>query len=322
MTPMSDARPADLAPIIFEPLFIDRIWGGRSLEKLFGKELPPGEAIGESWEIVDRAEAQSVVATGEFAGRTLHEFWEDDRRTFFGDVPDSNRFPILVKLLDAREKLSIQVHPPPAVAEEFGDETKTEMWWIAAADPGAELYAGLKRGVTRDDFAAAIGSDKIVEQVHRFPVKAGDAMFLPAGRVHAVGSGLVLFEIQQNSDTTYRVYDWNRIGGTGRPRELHIDEALRSINFSDEEPQLIKTGTSPLASCDSFIVEHWDLSSARDAAAKKEFALVACLTGAISCHGVVLEPGHVFLVPAMAKDKKLVPDKPGTTLLRVTLPRA
>src|SRR3954453_17998180 len=143
--------------LVFEPLFKERVWGGRRLETVFGKKLPPGAQIGESWEIVDRAEAQSVVRQGPWRGRTLHELWCEHRAEIFGDdVPDAPRFPILAKILDAEDKLSLQVHPGAEVASRFGGEPKTEMWYFAAAADGAEIFAGFRSGVTRDDFAAAL----------------------------------------------------------------------------------------------------------------------------------------------------------------------
>ncbi len=146
---------------------------------------------------------------------------------------NSEPFPLLIKLLDARETLSLQVHPPAAKAKELGGEPKTEMWYVAAAEPRSELFVGLKRGVTREQFEAQLAAGTVAECFHRVPVTAGDAMFLPSGRVHALGGGLVIFEIQQNSDTTYRVFDWNRVGLDGKPRELHVPQSLASIDFQD-----------------------------------------------------------------------------------------
>ena len=149
------------------------------------------------------------------------------------------RFPLLCKILDAREKLSLQVHPPAGKAAELKGEPKTEMWYIADAAPGASLYVGLKHGVTRAEFERKIVDGTVAECFHHIPVHAGDTMFLPSGRVHAIGDGLVIFEIQQNSDSTYRVFDWNRVGLDGKPRELHVAESLASIDFDDFEPKLV-----------------------------------------------------------------------------------
>src|SRR3954466_14713286 len=143
-------------PLVFEPIFMERVWGGRRLESLYGKRLPPAIPIGESWEIVDRPEAQSVVHDGPLRGATLHELWTQQRDAIFGNVPDSPRFPILCKLLDAQENLSLQVHPPRGIAKKLGGESKSELWFIANAAPKARLYAGVKKGTTRDNFAKAI----------------------------------------------------------------------------------------------------------------------------------------------------------------------
>ena len=231
-----------LYPLVFHPLFKERVWGGRELEKLFKKDLPAGKCIGESWEISDRPNDESVIANGKFAGETLHQLMERFRHEILGNARPAagNRFPILCKILDAREKLSLQVHPPAHKAAELKGEPKTEMWFIADATPDAELYVGLKRGMKRAEFEKRIANGSVAECFHRVPVRAGDTMFLPSGRVHAIGAGLVIFEIQQNSDTTYRVFDWNRVGLDGKPRDLHVEQSLASIDFEDFEPGLVK----------------------------------------------------------------------------------
>jgi mannose-6-phosphate isomerase len=230
-----------LYPFTFHPIFKERVWGGRSLEQLYGKPLPPNALIGESWEIADRPHDASVIANGPLAGRDLHWLVEHHREELLGTAePLAGRFPLLIKILDAREKLSLQVHPPPEKAAQLGGEAKTEMWYIAEAAPGAELFAGLKRGVTRQDFEESIRTGTVAECFHRIAVRRGDALFLPSGRVHTIGAGLVVFEVQQNSDTTYRVFDWNRVGLEGKPRKLHVAESLESINFDDFEPMPIR----------------------------------------------------------------------------------
>jgi mannose-6-phosphate isomerase len=230
-----------LYPLTFQPIFKERVWGGRNLERLYRKALPPAVPIGESWEITDRPDAASVVANGPLAGKDLRWLMEHYPKELLGNARTQNgRFPLLIKLLDAQEKLSLQVHPPARVAARSGGEPKTEMWYIADARPGAELYAGLRRGVTRAEFERRINDGTVADCFHRLPVKPGDVMFLPSGRVHAIGAGLVILEIQQNSDTTYRVFDWNRPGLDGQPRELHVEQSLQCIDFDDFEPSLAK----------------------------------------------------------------------------------
>ena len=228
-----------LYPFVFRPIFKDRIWGGRELERLYGKIIPAGQPTGESWEISDRPGDASVIANGPLAGKDLRWLMENHAAEILGGAKPAaaGRFPLLCKILDAREKLSLQVHPPASRAAELKGEPKTEMWFIADAAPDAGLYVGLKRGVTRAGFEKKISDGSVADCFHRIPVKAGDVMFLPSGRVHAIGDGLVIFEIQQNSDTTYRVFDWNRFGLDGKPRELHIAQSLASIDFNDFEPK-------------------------------------------------------------------------------------
>jgi mannose-6-phosphate isomerase len=230
-----------LYPFTFEPIFKERVWGGRNLERLYNKPLPPRVPIGESWEITDRPEGVSVIANGPLAGKTLRWLMENHRGDLLGSKASAERFPLLIKILDCQETLSVQVHPPASVAPQLGGEPKTEMWYIAEATPDASLYVGLNRGVTREEFERRIADGTVAESLHKIPVKPGDAMFLPSGRVHAIGAGNVIFEIQQNSDTTYRVFDWNRVGLDGKPREMHVRESLASINFDDPEPGLVSS---------------------------------------------------------------------------------
>jgi len=231
-----------LYPLTFRPIFKERVWGGRNLERLYQKPIPSTQPIGESWEITDRPDAVSEIAQGPLAGKSLRWLMEAHRQDVLGSPGKAGApFPLLIKILDAQETLSVQVHPPATVAAQLGGEPKTEMWYIADATPKAELFVGLKRGVTREAFEQRLKDGSVMECLHRIPVRAGDAMFLPSGRLHAIGAGNVIFEVQQNSDTTYRVFDWNRLGLDGKPRELHVAPALASINFNDPEPSLISS---------------------------------------------------------------------------------
>jgi mannose-6-phosphate isomerase len=232
-----------LYPLTFQPRFKDRIWGGRELARLYAKQIPAGKAIGESWEISDRPGDASVITNGPLTGKDLRWLMENHAAEVLGGARPAaeGRFPLLCKILDARKKLSLQVHPPAGKAKELHGEPKTEMWFIADAAPDASLYVGLKHGVTRAEFEKKIADGSVADCFHRLSVRAGDSMFLPSGRVHAIGEGLVIFEIQQNSDTTYRVFDWNRVGLDGKPRELHVAQSLASIDFNDFEPKLVET---------------------------------------------------------------------------------
>ena len=307
------------SPLTFKPIFQERIWGGRKLAELFRKDLPVGKRIGESWEIVDRPEAQSVVTNGPLRGKTLHELWTQDRQSIFGKVPDTDRFPLLIKLLDAQEKLSLQVHPTAEAAKVLGGEPKTEFWYVAAADPNAELYVGLRASLTREEFRDAVKQGRVADCVHTVRVKAGDAMFLPAGRFHAVGGGNLLVEIQQNSDTTYRVFDWNRVDDKGKPRQLHVDQALQSIDFDDVAPQLIEPRGELLVKHELFEIQKWNLDAPREIAPPGQFAIVCCLSGSVRSPDVDLKPGEFFLVPASLQDRQVRPRESATSLLRVTM---
>jgi mannose-6-phosphate isomerase len=308
------------SPLIFQPIFMERVWGGRRLESEFGKKLPSKGPIGESWEIVDRPEAQSIVCDGPLSGKTLHELWTQYRDEIFGDVAGSPRFPLLVKLLDAHDKLSLQVHPPEKVANDLGGEPKTEFWYIVAADPGAELYLGFRESITRDQFEKALRDGTAAEYVHKIQVKSGDAAFLPSGRLHALGANNLLIEIQQNSDTTYRVFDWNRVDDKGERRQLHVDQALQCIDFTDVIPRLLNAEGELLLRHDLFEIQKWHLDSPREIAPRGQFAIACCLSGSVRCVDVELGPGEFFLVPAQLQDRYVRPQIEGTSLLQVTIP--
>ena len=301
-----------LYPLIFKPIFKDRIWGGRELELLYAKKIPAGQ-IGEAWEISDRPGDTSVIANGPLAGKDLRWLMEHHAAEILGNAKPTadGRFPLLCKILDAREKLSLQVHPPASKAAELKGEPKTEMWFIADAAPGASLYVGLQRGVTRAEFEKKISDGSVADCFHKIPVKAGDTMFLPSGRVHAIGDGLVIFEIQQNSDTTYRVFDWNRTGLDGKPRELHIAQSLASIDFNDFAPKLVETAfvadgkiqKRALVNDPLFNVEAWKLNASAAALLKpKKLQIVAVTVGAVEIKSgatmVNLSAGDFSLIPA------------------------
>jgi mannose-6-phosphate isomerase len=319
-----------LYPLSFQPIFKERVWGGREIERLYGKTLPPAVPIGESWEISDRPGDASVIANGPLAGKDLRWLMEHHATELLGDVKPArgDRFPLLCKILDAREKLSLQVHPPANKAAELGGEPKTEMWFIADAAPGAELYVGLKRGVTRATFEKKIGDGSVAECFHRLPVKTGDVMFLPSGRVHAIGAGLVIFEIQQNADTTYRVFDWNRVGLDGRPRELHVAESLASIDFNDFEPKLVQSQyaggeikSRPLVNDPLFNVEALEMKTSAGLDLKPgKFQIIAAVRGQLEINGgsVSVNPGagQFCLVPASLEQTK-ISVKSAAMLLRV-----
>ena len=318
-----------LYPFVFKPILKERVWGGRSLEQLYRKPLPPGVPVGESWEITDRSGDVSVIANGPLAGKDLRWLMEQHGSELLGNAHSLNgRFPLLIKILDARDKLSLQVHPPASKATALGGEPKTEMWYITDAAPSSELYVGLKQGVTRDQFASKIADNTVADCFHRVPIRKGDAMFLPSGRVHAIGAGLVIFEIQQNSDTTYRVFDWNRVGLDGKPRELHVPESMTSIDFADFEPSLasaqpVKEGlfvqrelvADPLFNVRSYSAE----VSAELELAHGTMQIIGVVEGSVNLSSSSLEtplsPGQFCLVPAASTEVVLGASKGAVFLL-------
>jgi mannose-6-phosphate isomerase len=241
--------------ILLTPIYQQRVWGGRSLETALARTLPGEAPIGEAWEIVDRPEAESVVRSGVYAGKTLRFLIETYPVEIMGPGWSRGRlFPILVKWLDCRECLSLQVHPPAEIAGKLKGEPKTEMWYIADTQPGAGLLVGLKKGVTRAQFEQALGQNALAPLVHRFPVAEGDSILVRSGQIHAIDGGNLILEIQQNSDTTYRVYDWGRVGLDGKPRQLHVEESLASIKWDDFEPAPVRAAPTSgvIAECSEF----------------------------------------------------------------------
>ncbi len=265
----------EMYPLTFEPVFRDYIWGGRNLETRFGRRLPPG-IVAESWDISGHPSSPTPVDAGPLAGLTLPQVqdrWGERLvGTRSGWATDRGKFPLLVKLLDANQPLSVQVHPPDeyALAHENGELGKTEMWYVLDARPGAELIYGLSRQTTLSEFRAALEQGHLDDLLHHLPIRPGDAIFVPTGTVHALLDGAVVAEIQQNSDTTYRVYDWGRVGADGRPRPLHIDKALdvidwRMIRPTACRPVLVQDENglrrAEISRCPYFVVEQVKLES-------------------------------------------------------------
>jgi mannose-6-phosphate isomerase len=287
---------------------------------LFGRHLPTKNPIGESWELVDRPEAQSVVCEGKFSGTTLHELWTKHRSMIFGDGYDYERFPLLIKIVDASDALSVQVHPPVHRAIEPSEQPKTELWYFVATDEGAGIFVGLKDGATKVNFQSAVEEGTVEGLLHRIPTRPDSFMFLPGGRLHAIDAGNVLFEVQQNSDTTYRVFDWNRIGLDGRRRTLHVEQPLQCIDFSDFEPSLGEILNEKLVSRDFFTVDRWLLDQPRHADAEPKFSIFQVIRGTVSIDtSHEFRFGDLFVVPALCH-RSLVASKNGiAAVLRTTL---
>ncbi len=292
-----------------QPIYQERIWGGRALETKLGRSLPGPAPYGESWELCDRPEAQTLFRE---TGLTLHAAWTSpDKTAIFGKAaPATERFPILIKILDAADKLSLQVHPPPTRAHQFNGEPKTECWFFIDAAENAEIFVGLKRGVTPESFRRAIADKTVSDCFHRLKTARGDFMFLPSGRVHGIGAGNLILEVQQNSDTTFRVYDWDRIDPkTSKPRELHVEESLQSINFLDFEPVMAQPHGQRLLECDLFhLYRHFlfDKESLDWVPDRRTFHFVAVTAGAIGVSGRQFKTGDTFFVTADSEPFEIV----------------
>ncbi|WP_218280631.1 type I phosphomannose isomerase catalytic subunit [Verrucomicrobium spinosum] len=295
----------------FAPIYQERVWGGRNLERLYGRHLPEaGPPYGESWEICDREEAQSVVTAGPLQGWSLHDLWTQARNEVFGFAyagHSSPRFPLLIKILDAQEDLSMQVHPDDASAAGVGGEAKSEAWYVTHTQPGATLYAGMRPGTTSEIFRQAMVEGSVAEHALSLKVAPGDCLAVPGGTLHAIGAGVVIFEIQQNSDTTYRVFDWNRLGLDGKPRALHQEEAMKVLHFDAEPPDLQKPQGGRLLDWPYFKIDRWEMTKfeGRSVIGRSRFKIGAVVDGEISWRkGNTMKAGDFFLVPACLGDEQ------------------
>jgi mannose-6-phosphate isomerase len=302
----------------FQPIYQERVWGGRRLQSLLGRELPAGPPIGESWEIVDRPEAQSRVRRGRFGGATLRDLISAHSAEIMGPRwKPSSPFPLLVKWLDCSERLSLQVHPPAEVAASLGGEPKTENWYVAHSAPGASLFVGLRPGVTRARFAKAVADGSAEELVNKVSVAAGDSVLVRSGQVHAIDAGNLILEIQQNSDTTYRLYDWGRVGLDGKPRKLHVEESMRSILWDVGPPELVRAAptSGTIASCDEFTIRRVILGKgeALRFAAGEQTRILSVAAGELSLPGAAsggktLSSGENVVLPWSAELEIVAPE--------------
>lgn len=322
----------NLYPLRFEPLFRQYLWGGRRLGTELNKPIGDDGVYAESWEIVDHGDDQSIVANGPLAGTSLHELIQRDASALLGDrvakairsesLPGNlrDRFPLLLKVLDANRDLSVQVHPNDDQASQLDppDRGKTEAWMVMDTVPGSKIYAGLKAGVDRQAFAAAVAGGRIEETLHSLEPSVGDCIFIPAGTVHAIGAGLLVAEIQQASDTTFRIDDWGRLEANGQPRTLHISQSLDVIDFESGPvspvtpvPLAGDAAAVTLVDCNKFTLRRYSLSEAQSIPAHGTFQIVAVLSGAIRIASdpsdSVLGKGDTILVPACLQSVDVEP---------------
>jgi mannose-6-phosphate isomerase len=318
-----------LPPLLFAPLYRRYIWGGRGFAAAFGRPLPPGDDYAESWELVDRGGDQSVVRAGPLAGTTLGQLVRERAAELFGHAATS-AFPLLFKFLDARRVLSVQVHPDDQRAARLDppDRGKTEAWYVVAAEPGSRIYAGLKPGVGPAELEAAIRAGTCEEVLHAFEPKPGDCVFIPAGTVHAIGAGLLVAEIQQSSDVTYRLFDWNRTGPDGRPRPLHIEAGVEAVTRTGPVDPALRGATADpavqrLAACEFFALDEVRPHGSWRCGGDGGCHFLAVIAGTASLPDPwslpQLGPGDCVLLPASAGEQ-VVGVGVGTKILRVAVP--
>jgi mannose-6-phosphate isomerase len=278
---------APLYPLKFKPLLKRYLWGGRRLGDVLGKPLGEGRDYAESWEVADHGQDQSLVANGALAGTPLSRLVQQRGHELLGRHAPLPRFPLLFKYLDCQRDLSVQVHPDDDAAALLDppDLGKTEAWLILDAQPGSRVYAGLKFGFTRESLAHELAAGRAALCLSSFEPRVGDCIFIPAGTVHALGAGLLVAEIQQASDTTYRLYDWDRTGPDGQPRQLHVDQALAAINYTAHivTPQQPRPTERPqverLVACDKFVLDRWRVADQQPLGGDNRFHILSVLEG-------------------------------------------
>lgn len=311
---------SELYPLFFEPIYKDYLWGGRRILEKFGRSKPPG-VYAESWEISDRSCEMSIVANGKFRGEPLHTLVKSHSKDLFGHQTGLGSFPLILKLIDAHENLSIQVHPDDLDAKKWSLEAKTEAWVILDTTEDSVVYAGFNAVYFREEIEQKLSTREILTMMRTIPVERGDVVFIPGGRLHAIGRGCLALEIQQNSNTTYRVYDWDRLDDLGRPRDLHLDFAKKVIDYTDiespnKDPKLLKDSNThkkwSLLETPHFNIERWVLHSSIDWPQEGRFDLLFFCSGKglMQCgsHSYPIKKGMTCLVPAHCQSLRLICD--------------
>lgn len=322
---------SELYPLQFRPILRHYLWGGRKLAELLGKDLGDRPTAAESWEICDRGNDQSVVLFGDLAGRTLRDLLGAFGSQLVGSNQSRDRFPLLFKFLDAAEPLSVQVHPSDALAAQLvpPDSGKTEAWFVIDAAPESLIYAGLRPGVNRNHLAQAIRTGRVEGVLHSFHATPGDCVLIPAGAVHAVGRGVLIAELQQSSDTTFRLFDWNRVGPDGRPRPLHIDQGMDAVDFAlgpigPVVPVHLGGCRQRLTSCPYFVWDRWSIDDSAVLAGDGRMHLVAVISGTARCPsapGPTRRPrGTTLLLPAAIEPTEFIAEDGPLELLDGYLP--
>lgn len=287
-----------MKPFELIPPVKDYIWGGTRLRDEYGKKSS-ADKLAESWELSCHKDGQSIIAHGEYCGRTLSSFLEENPSALGTACARFEAFPVLIKLIDAKDRLSVQVHPDDEYAMSAeGEYGKTEMWYIVDCDEGATLYYGFKEEITKDEFRQKIADNTVTDVLNKVPVKKGDVFFIPSGTIHAIGKGILIAEIQQNSNTTYRVSDYGRLGADGKPRPLHIDKAVEVTSLTKPASQNdLPKGI--LADCEYFNVKTYTTDETNKIfVGNDSFSAILCLDGEVSFDGVTLKKGDCAFIPA------------------------
>ena len=288
----------------FEPHYFERVWGGESLRKILFRNIPSNQKIGEAWDLVDREECESLIIHPQTNSKTIRHLLESRPEEIMGPGWDKRRrFPILVKWLDCTARLSLQVHPPSSIASSLGGQPKTENWYVMSASENAGLFLGLKNGKTKSDFLKALRNENLESVCNRLNSRAGNSVLVESGRMHAIDAGNLILEIQQNSDTTYRVYDWGRKDKLGKSRDLHVEESLKCIDFNDFNAHLIEpnqTTVQELADCEHFRIRKHKIKPNHTTTLKhknEQCILLNPLGSSIKIGGTTLTSGQLGLSP-------------------------
>jgi len=315
---------AKLYPFTFKPIFKEKIWGGDKIKSFLNKDFSPLQSCGESWELSAVDGDESVVANGDLKGKTIHELVEMYKGELMGAgnyQRFGDEFPLLIKFIDANQDLSVQVHPDDVFAKDlYGEDAmgKSEMWYVMQADEGASLISGFKESINKAEFKERLAASKLEVTLNREVVEAGDVFYIPAGRIHTIGKGILIAEIQQTSDVTYRIFDFDREDKDGNKRELHVDKAAEVLNFEvlssyKQKVKEVLNAPSELVDCKHFVSRKWVVNEKQeiDYTSQDSFKILICVNGQAQCQydseEISLSKGDVYLIPACLEGLSILP---------------
>ncbi len=322
----------EIYPLLLQPIYKDYLWGGSRIPEKFNRDLKPG-IYAESWEVSDRPEGMSIITNGKHKDQSLQELIAVLGSDLIGTVAETEVFPLLIKLIDAKQRLSVQVHPNDKQAAKYGGEAKTEMWYVLDAEPESKVFAGLTSGTNKKTFEEALENEQLENVLQSIKAIPGECIYIPGGLVHAIGEGCLLLEIQQNSNTTYRVYDWGRVDTNGLPRELHVKNAMQVINWRDkptagQKPKRIESDNAnikwEILDCPFFKIKRFDLNETEiikydNSSFHALFTIKGTL--AIEGNGTVIHStqGMSCLLPAALDEYTLIPLTDDTSIIQISM---